>query len=175
MDKITKNKVQLKVLIDWFGLECDTIDNRLRTQKIVWLFQNSVSNIGYGFRWYIYGPYSKGLSDDCYEIMVRDKAAFDQINPNLTENTKRCLGDFKKKIDMVCEQDRSYNLLEAIASIDYISHVWPVDENIKCEEMFKILTDNKKNYHNGEPITCDDKFQQAFRIWQEDFRVSKVA
>jgi len=45
-----------------------TFSNRLKLQKIIYLIQSDVTNLGYVYEWYLYGPYSTQLTKDAYNI-----------------------------------------------------------------------------------------------------------
>lgn len=47
----------------------DTIDDRILLQKKVYLAQDLGLPLGYGFCWYIHGPYSSDLTDVAYQII----------------------------------------------------------------------------------------------------------
>ena len=45
----------------------DTFENRVISQKRIYLFQSLGLNLGYSFVWYIHGPYSPELTSYMYE------------------------------------------------------------------------------------------------------------
>jgi len=45
-----------------------SFDNRLKYQKLIYLVQNSGLSLGYGYNWYVRGPYSPSLTQDLFEI-----------------------------------------------------------------------------------------------------------
>jgi hypothetical protein len=47
----------------------DSFHERLKVQKTVYLMQAFGIYLGYGFNWYLYGPYSPGLTRDAYEVV----------------------------------------------------------------------------------------------------------
>src|SRR5262245_31088985 len=46
----------------------DTVNERKRVQKAVYLGQLSEIDLGYRFGWYIMGPYSTSLTQDYYQL-----------------------------------------------------------------------------------------------------------
>jgi uncharacterized protein YwgA len=62
--------VVLKAFLDELGVSdsIDTIDDRKRVQKAIYLGQLSGLDLGYRFGWYIKGPYSTSLTKDYYAL-----------------------------------------------------------------------------------------------------------
>lgn len=61
--------------IGQFSLE--RFRDRLRLQKIVYLLQGFDIYLGYNFNWYLYGPYSSGLTRDAFEVVPK----LDRLQP----------------------------------------------------------------------------------------------
>lgn len=57
------NLIALKLFLDDLGVSADieTIDDRKRVQKAVYLGQAAGADLGYRFGWYLLGPYSPSL------------------------------------------------------------------------------------------------------------------
>lgn len=98
----------------------EDFDERLRLQKIVYLLWAYGISLGYGFNWYVRGPYSPKLASDGYTI---DDELFERgrgIRFNNEEEVVESLNRFKEilgdKID-----DPLY--LEILASLHYIKNV----------------------------------------------------
>ncbi|MEI8698222.1 hypothetical protein [Mesorhizobium sp. ISC15] len=49
-------------------LDIATKDDRLRTQKAVYLGQLTGVDLGYRYNWYVHGPYSPSLTQDYYAL-----------------------------------------------------------------------------------------------------------
>ncbi len=62
--------VVLKLFLDELGVpdSIDTIDDRKRVQKAVYLGQRSGLDLGYRFGWYLKRPYSTSLTKDYYTL-----------------------------------------------------------------------------------------------------------
>jgi uncharacterized protein YwgA len=74
--------------------------DRLRLQKTVYLLQAFGIYLGYNFNWYLYGPYSPGLTRDAFEVlpqMGRSSAVHfaDQETERRFELFMKFLGDKK--------------------------------------------------------------------------------
>ena len=60
----------LQLVLDYLemGNTISTIDERIAIQKVVCLTQEAGLPLGYGYNWYVRGPYSPGLAADYYQI-----------------------------------------------------------------------------------------------------------
>src|ERR1700680_4200455 len=60
----------LALLLDALGVGADieTVDDRKRVQKAVYVAQRSGVDLGYRYSWYKRGPYSRALTRDYYEL-----------------------------------------------------------------------------------------------------------
>lgn len=56
------------------SLAVDSLDNRMRLQKAVYLLQASGANLGYRYSWYLKGPYSTALTQDYFAIAEAENA-----------------------------------------------------------------------------------------------------
>jgi len=115
-----------KVLCKVFGVldigipNMSEFDNRLKYQKIIYLLQSFTGlSLGYGFKWYLKGPYSSPLAHSLYFI---------EGNPTIYEESQDIafkqndeviskLTDFRKKLGD-CIDHPLY--LEVLASLHYI-------------------------------------------------------
>ncbi|MFM0561414.1 hypothetical protein [Paraburkholderia sediminicola] len=50
------------------SLAVDSLDDRMRLQKAVYLLQAAGANLGYRYSWYIRGPYSTALTQDYFAV-----------------------------------------------------------------------------------------------------------
>ncbi len=65
-----KRLVVLKLFMDELGVPSDinTLDDRKRVQKAVYLGQLTGADLSYRFGWYLMGPYSPTLTKDYYSL-----------------------------------------------------------------------------------------------------------
>ena len=118
------SKLVLSKCFHILGLERPNMkkfDDRLRLQKIVYLLRGYGIHLGYGFNWYVHGPYSPKLADDGYAI---DDDIFEN-GRDITLNDERrvtdSLNSFKDFIGEDNFKDPLY--LEILASLHYIKKV----------------------------------------------------
>lgn len=104
-------------------VEKDTFDERLLSQKKIFLLENLGVEIGYSYNWYIRGPYSPDLTSYIFANldMLREQ---DLSKYSLSENVKEKIeivnGLANKKPDSL---DTS-SWYELLASIFYIRKMW---------------------------------------------------
>ena len=100
----------------------DEFSNRLKYQKIMYLLQASGLSLGYGFNWYVRGPYSPTLTQDLFEV---------HNNENLYNESKDII--FRDHDHIVTQLDffssvlkeniNDVTYLEVLASLHYINKV----------------------------------------------------
>jgi len=74
-----RRQIGLKLVLEALGLEAKlgTFDDRLILQKAIYLAQEAGANLGYFFRWYLYGPYCPALTKDAFAVEEDMAAGFD--------------------------------------------------------------------------------------------------
>lgn len=73
----------------------DSLDDRIRLQKAIYLSQEAGVPLGYRFSWYVRGPYSPSLTSDYYSLEV---ASNDDSDGN---NRKRLRSDIRGKLSII--------------------------------------------------------------------------
>ncbi len=118
------SKLVLSKCFHILGLErpnMDDFNDRLRLQKIVYLLWGYGIHLGYGFNWYVHGPYSPKLADDGYAI---DDDIFEDGRDIILNDEHRViesLNNFKEVVGEDHFKDPLY--LEILASLHYIKKV----------------------------------------------------
>ena len=64
------------MVIDEFGLKRNSTEDRLKLQKTIYLLEIHGLQLGYGFSWYKYGPYSQDLVYDAYTVLRSEKDTY---------------------------------------------------------------------------------------------------
>src|SRR5205809_136660 len=90
--------IVLKLFLEELGVSpgIDTLDDRKRVQKAVYLGQRAGVDLGYRFGWYLLGPYSPALTRDYYSLAEGlasgDRSSQDkQLNPGVRARLHRIL------------------------------------------------------------------------------------
>jgi hypothetical protein len=67
-----RQQIGLKLTWEALGLplQLDSFAARLMLQKAIYLVQEAGVQLGYGFRWYLRGPYSPDLTRDAFAIIA---------------------------------------------------------------------------------------------------------
>ncbi len=100
--------------------DMEKFDERLRLQKIVYLLWAYGISLGYGFNWYVRGPYSPKLASDGYAL---DDELFERgsrIRFNDEKKVVESLNEFNK---ILGEKINDSLYLEILASLHYIKKV----------------------------------------------------
>lgn len=96
--------------------------NRLQLQKIIYLLQSSGVSLGYGFSWYVKGPYSPELTKVLYEIYQNDTIYEESKNIKFKDNDA-IVDKLQKFNDILGEDRNNITYLEVLASLHYINKV----------------------------------------------------
>lgn len=115
-------KILSKVLeiLDMGKPDMSEFDNRLKLQKIVYLLQSSGMSLGYGYNWYVKGPYSSPLAHDLFEI--EKSAEIYEKNLGIKfENHEQIVHKLESFRDFLGDDINDVKYLEVLASIHYIN------------------------------------------------------
>lgn len=133
------------------GLTRNTMEDRLKLQKTVYLLQHFGLHLGYGFSWYRYGPYSQELVYDAYRFLHIESSKYAQQAESLafSPNTQDWLRKFKETLGPDLNDARR---LELLASVGFVRKTWdPV--SAKLPQKFK---ERKKCFFDGTSISEHD-------------------
>jgi uncharacterized protein YwgA len=96
--------------------------NRLQLQKIIYLLQSSGVSLGYGFSWYVKGPYSPELTKALYELYQND-SIYEECKNIKFKDHDAIVTKLKKFNDILGEDRNNITYLEVLASLHYINKV----------------------------------------------------
>ena len=157
------SKSILSMIARRFDLKRSTIDDRLQLQKLVYLLQATGVQLGYGFCWFKYGPYSQDLADDAYAVLsVAPERYKETENWKFDGKVERKLQEFK---NFCSEFKNDYQRLELLASIDFMCRIWG-EEYEPFEKFSEIFKDHKKKLLNGATIE-QEQLKKALALWKE--------
>ncbi len=119
--------IVLRLFLDSMGIPAsiDTVDDRKRVQKAVYLAQVAGADLGYRFSWYLMGPYSKSLTEDYYAMDEKSvEIAAATQGRKLHETYQRLLSkvreDIRKPSAVLLGEEQ---WLELLASYHYLRRV----------------------------------------------------
>jgi hypothetical protein len=109
----------------------ESIDDRKRVQKAVYLGQLSGVDLGYRFGWYLMGPYSPALTRDYYslaeDIASGDRDAEDkELQPTVRDRLMSIAPLLTTPDDISLPQE---DWLELLASVHYLRTVRHLDDD----------------------------------------------
>jgi uncharacterized protein YwgA len=124
---------------------------RLKLQKIVYLLQAYGMQLGYGYIWYKYGPYSHDLVSDAYAVLNSEKGRYKEKTKGweFGESTKRKFEEFEKKLgDILDDAGR----LELLASVHYLYSHKKTDVSENEHEFVEAFKKRKPKLFDGREI-----------------------
>ncbi len=144
----------LKLFLDELGIESsiDTIDDRKRVQKAVYLGQIARVDLGYRFGWYLRGPYSTGLTKDYYALAdAVNSGELDTqgrtLKPELRERLKRIRPLLDPPSGVHLSQE---DWLELLASLHFLQYVSKFDQDKAVERIRQEKPHLKAFLHEAE-------------------------
>jgi len=141
------------------GVNMKDFDNRLKYQKLIYLTQNLGIGLGYGYSWYVRGPYSPALTRTLFNI--RDNESFRKWNSikfNQEDEVVKRLNHLKTILGSNFENPY---YLEVLASLHYLHKTLPPSEN-SCTQLKERLLcvkpdlKNVTNIHAMMDLACKD-------------------
>lgn len=145
-------------------------NNRLKYQKIVYLLQSLTGlSLGYGFNWYLKGPYSSPLAHTLYFIQD-DPTVYKQSKDITFKQNKEVMSkleEFKEKLGASIN-DPLY--LEILASLHYIDMA-NFSGNGNLEKLEDKLLDVKPNLNTDETKKIIEKAYKDLRNYN-DYAIS---
>ncbi len=113
----------LYIICKQFNLLQKTVIDRLKLQKTIYLLEAYGMQLGYGFSWYKYGPYSRDLVDDAYIVLRSEKSEYEKMTDSwrFSDKTNQKIKDFKESFSPVLN---NLNQLELVASVDFVCFTW---------------------------------------------------
>jgi len=147
-----------------FDLKRDSIEDRLKLQKTIYLLEAYGMQLGYGFSWYKYGPYSQDLVRDAYTVLRSEKNVYENATSSwrFSETTEGKIGEFKNNYASVLDDLQQ---LELVASVDFVCSTWQPD--FKNEDDFVGIFKNHKTEYLDKTKIDDDEIKKAFVISKE--------
>ena len=153
--------IALKLLLDSLGVrdQIDTIDDRKRIQKAVYLGQLANIDLGYRFGWYLRGPYSPALTKDYYSLAAAVESGDQEFKKRrLAPNVKSALSRIKPLLQVpntvTLEQE---DWLELLASLHFLRTISNYSEQKASAEIkekkphvFNFIKQAEKELHNAK-------------------------
>ena len=132
-------KLDVEKLFVKLGLDANvgSFDSRIKLQKLVYLSDSFGIPLGFGFTWYVYGPYSPQLTKIMFGKETGNSNSIAKIPnaENIILKLKEFLGD----------DIHSADKLELIASLHYICSLYESPLNSKLE-IISILCEEKPKF-----------------------------
>lgn len=106
------------------GTDINSLEDRKRVQKAVYLAQRAGVDLGYRYGWYLLGPYCPDLTQDYYELAVAQQIGEGVNGSRLSERDAAKLHELRPLLEVPGGVDLpSEDWLELLASVDYLRKV----------------------------------------------------
>ena len=117
--------IALRLVLDALEIppRIETLADRKRIQKAVYLAQSGGIDLGYHFSWYLRGPYSTRLTRDYYELFDHPSPTdVSSMRQRLIPIVQQHLGDFRKLFEVPSEPGNisKEDWLETLASVHFL-------------------------------------------------------
>lgn len=157
-------KTILSMVAGRFDLKRDTTEDRLKLQKAIYLLQAHGLQLGYGFSWYRYGPYSQDLVSDAYSVLGSERANYEEKKRPLkfSPNSEQKFEDFE---DICSDVLDDVQQLELVASVDFARRTWYPDAD--DNELVDKFRQHKKRLFNSTDEISDAEIRKAYHICDE--------
>jgi uncharacterized protein YwgA len=122
-------------------IKMNDFQDRLKYQKIVYLIQKFGLSLGYGYSWYVRGPYSPDLTKNLFSIS-KNPTIFSEgckLRLNNEEKVISRIDEFKNLLE---ENINDPLFLEILASMVFIKDTYQ-SKNVDNEELKEILLELK--------------------------------
>jgi uncharacterized protein YwgA len=120
---MNRQQIALKLALADGDLEVSTatFEDRLVTQKVVYLLQKAGVHLGYPFQWYLRGPYSSDLSADIYSLAAESAPNRGEAETwKLDIKSRRRIGRLKTIWTNFQDIEDKARNLELIASVHFL-------------------------------------------------------
>ena len=160
MEITSKDILYMLAREDGFNLKRTSMVERLKLQKTIYLLQAYGLQLGYGFSWFTYGPYSQDLVHDSFTVLKSEREKYEERTSSLSfsEETIRKFNDFKRLLKGVLGNAKQ---LELLASVRFVRNTWyPVANRQEIVSFFK---KRKTQFFDGDLIQ-DEQIEEAFDL-----------
>jgi uncharacterized protein YwgA len=160
-NEIEPHKGILGILTRHFNFSTDTLEERQRLQKTVYILQAGGAKLGYGFGWYVNGPMSSEIVNDCREVLHYSEyeETKDPSKWNFNKDSWKQINETKERFIEPADTPRK---LELLASFHMFYSHWHRDEGLLPYELKQKFRESKtKTFSDDSPIT-DEQLHEAY-------------
>jgi len=144
--KLDMSKAILSMLSREFNLSGESVKERTRASKVVYTLESAGMKLGYGFGFYINGPYSLDLYDDLREIAFCSE--YNETKDKRKWNFSKGTWERIREIDKKFIKGRDLRNLELMTSMHFLHATWRNNED--DNEMKKLFRKKHKNETFGD-------------------------
>lgn len=144
------NKSYIATAIAIRDLKCyslNTINDRILLQKKIYLAQEAGVPLGYGYSWYIHGPYSPDLTAVAYQIIPEGDTSIEEMH--FKEPYASMLEKVNRLESVIGEENLELSIVqwyELVASIAY----WYKRGIVEKEKSISKIRETKPQFSEGQ-------------------------
>jgi len=155
-----ERQIGLALALNELGVSSDVseFDSRLILQKIVYLIEEAGIKLGYGFNWYLRGPYSPVLTRDLFDLASTKE---DTAGWVLDSQSKAIASRLKPLLNNSSHSDGSSQSrrLELLASLHFLANRGRINVHDHLEATSQ-LKQNGKVFRSEEVETAIQELKQ---------------
>jgi uncharacterized protein YwgA len=121
-------------------IDMNSLDTRIKLQKLVYILKSEGIDFGYNFTWYIRGPYSSDLADDGFYVSQRMAETFSTPYTKSTEDQ-----NVIDKLSKVKHIIRNSNTAELVASYLFLHRNYRINTTDELMKRKPRFTENEIN------------------------------
>ncbi|MEE0537195.1 MAG: hypothetical protein UC749_01935 [Ruminococcus sp.] len=147
------------IIFQNLNISNESFDDRLISQKKIYILQSLGTNLGYEYNWYIRGPYSPSLTTYIYNnidvLSVSDFSSY-KIASNVKDNIEIVNSIVKEKDSLNLSVSSFYELVASLLYIYNHRESWKIDKD-DLDTLYNELLRYKPQYDK-------EQCQKAFEI-----------
>ena len=121
------------------GLDLSDFDQRLLTQKAVYLFQVLGVDLGYRYNWYLKGPYSPSLTQDAYAVEEDGIEKYETVR--FKPEASSAVATVSTLLEALPEGLDQTRWAELLASMHFLKHLY--SQKLSNQKIFAKLSEEK--------------------------------
>lgn len=157
---MTSSYANVAAFLRYLGLEnFDTFNSRFTIQKVVYLLEDFGATLGFGYSWYIHGPYSPQLTHTLFKATDKERAS----RRELSSGELRIINDVR---NFLGQDFYSIEALELLVSLIYLVELGPSAGLDSKSKIFGFLRERKPHFSLDQVEAAWAKIEKAGR-WND--------
>jgi hypothetical protein len=157
---MNRQQIALGLVLERAGIPASvtSFDDRLAVQKAVYLLQEGGVHLGYGYRWYLRGPYSPSLTEDLFTLADSPGTKEELADWQLSEPSAMRVSGFRKLLASTIAGNRARSL-ELLASVLFLVCTGQAKPDA-LGQITQMLRDKKKHFDEAQVAAAIGELRQ---------------